>query len=379
MPDTPEQIVSELVTGAVGAMDIPEHLQDAAETAYRAVGDWLKINLPDGDWNIYPQGSMRLGTPVRPSFEDEHDLDAVAELHLPKEMIGKQELKTTVGTALTSYVDAVRGIAGAPTGWKEGGRCWTLLYAEQFHMDMLPAIPNETAAPSGIWITDRDLFHWQASNPIAFADWFHERAGKQFLTEREILAKRASVDIEDVPAWRVRSILQRAVQVLKVHRNAFFAGNLDLRPPSVIVTTLAAHAFKGGATLFDAVMHIAADMANHIERESGMVVVRNPVLSEENFADRWGADAERVKLFYRWLDDLQQTLDDARNARGGLDAVAGRLEQSFGRDPIRASMREFGSRRAADRTAGRLTVATTGVVGTASAATRVRPHTFHGR
>lgn len=378
MTGNPEEIVSELLSGAVGALDIPAELQAAAEAAYSDVGAWLKANLPEkGDWYVYPQGSMRLGTVVRPTPDDEYDIDAVASVQVSKDVIGKQELKDTVGDALQRYVTAAGAMDGAPTGSKEGSRCWTLLY-ELFHLDMLPAIPNEDAKPNGIWITDRDLFRWQPSNPIAFADWFYEQMGDRFLEERAILAKRAQVDVDELPAWRVRTTLQRVVQVLKVHRNAYFASELDERPPSIIVTTLAAHAFSGDKALFEAVMDVAANMARYVERDSGLVVVCNPVQPDENFADRWGADPTRVKKFYAWIDDLQATLDEARGARGGLNDVAARLEKRFGNDAIKKSVLGFGARRTEDRAAGRLTVATTGTLGAAAAATRVRDHTFHG-
>jgi hypothetical protein len=378
MNGNPEEIVSELLSGAIGALDIPAELQAAAEATYSDVGDWLKANLPEkGDWHVYPQGSMRLGTVVRPTPDDEYDIDAVTTLRVSKDMIGKQELKDTVGDALQRYVTATRAIDGAPNGSKEGGRCWTLLY-ELFHLDVLPAIPNEDSKPNGIWITDRDLFRWQPSNPIAFADWFYEQMGDRFLEERAILAKRAQVDVDDLPAWHVRTTLQRVVQVLKVHRNAYFADELDERPPSIIVTTLAARAFSGDKPLFEAVMDVAANMPSYVERDSGLVVVCNPVQPDENFADRWGADPARVKKFYAWIDDLQATLDEAQGARGGLSDVAARLEKRFGNDAIKKSVLGFGARRTEDRAAGRLTVATTGMLGAAAAATRVRDHTFHG-
>lgn len=377
MTDTPEEIVTELLTGAVGALDIPAELQAMAEAAYSDVGDWLKANLPEGDWHVYPQGSMRLGTVVRPTPNDEYDIDAVATLHVSKDAIGKQELKDTIGDAVQRYVKAVQGTEGAPTGVKKGGRCWTLLY-ERFHMDILPAIPNEDAKPTGIWITDRDLFRWQPSNPIAFADWFYKRMGDQFLTERATLAKQAEVEVDDVPAWRVRTTLQRVVQVLKVHRNMYFADELYERPPSIIVTTLAAHAYSGDEPLFEAVMDVAANMHRYVKTDNGQAVVCNPVHLTENFADRWGADPVRVRKFHDWLTDLQETLDDARHTRGGLHDVAARLEKRFGNAAIQKSMTAYGTRRTDARIADRLKVTTTGALGVATDGTRAPDHTFHG-
>jgi hypothetical protein len=61
----------------------PAQFEDA-ERKYRAVGNWLSdsgsllaIYAPE----IYPQGSMLLGTTVRPQGRLEYDLDLVCQLH----------------------------------------------------------------------------------------------------------------------------------------------------------------------------------------------------------------------------------------------------------------------------------------------------------
>jgi hypothetical protein len=377
MADRSEDIISELLTGAVEELDIPEALQDAAEATYGRVGEWFAEQLADdADWHVYPQGSMRLGTVVRPSPSDDYDIDAVAKCEVPKERTTKQELKDTVGEMLSGFVAANQGEPGAPTDCEEGARCWTLLFSDPFHMDVLPAIPNPDAAPHGIQITDRDLYQWQPSNPIAFANWFYTRMGPGFLREKVALAKRAQVNVDEVPDWRVRTTLQRVVQVLKVHRNGFFANELDQRPPSIIVTTLAAHAFTGDKPLFDAVVDVAANMTGFIEGDADGYVVSNPVQPEENFADRWGSEAERTKKFFAWIDDLQETLESARSSRRGLNDVAAQLQKRFGVEPINKSLVRFGERRRDDRTMARLTVASTGMIGAGTMT--VRDHTFHG-
>jgi hypothetical protein len=325
---------------------------------------------------VYPQGSVRLGTVVRPRKNDEYDLDTVAEYDIDTERITKERLKELVGDALTSYVDKHAGDPGEPTNVNPGKRCWTLEFDEPFHMDVLPAIPDPDARPHGIQITDREMYQWQPSNPIGFANWFYDRLGPQFKAARIELAKRAQVNVDDLPPWQVeRTILQRAVQVLKLHRNTFFADDLTVRPPSIIVTTLAGHAYRGQPNLFEAVAGIANDMTSYIESDGALYIVRNPVHEEENFADRWGAEPDRARKFFEWVDDLNATLDAAYNERGGLKALATRIEKSFGVYPA-DTISQLGDRYKDDRRSDRLRVATTGLVG--SSGMRVRDHTFHG-
>jgi Adenylyl/Guanylyl and SMODS C-terminal sensor domain len=55
---------------------------------------------------------------------------------------------------------------------------------------------------------------------------------------RESLAKSLSLSIEDVPEWQVKTPLQRAIQILKSHRDVRFQGDPENRPVSIILITL---------------------------------------------------------------------------------------------------------------------------------------------
>jgi transcriptional regulator with XRE-family HTH domain len=373
-----EDIIGEVLLGAVDELDLPDRLHEAAERTYERVGEWLTGRLSaTADWHVYPQGSMRLGTVVRPSPADQYDLDLVAEWQVAKESVTKRELKDTVGGALTGFLDAHAGEPGAPTSLKPRRRCWTMAFREPFHMDVMPAIPNPDQRPDGIQITDRDLVAWLPSNPIGFADWFYARMGPELKKAKLELASRYQVDVDDLPDWRARrTTLQRVVQVLKVHRNQFFAGRLDDRPPSIIVTTLAAHAYRGDKPLIEAVMEAAEGMPKHVGRDGNRYTVCNPVQPDENFADRWVAEPHRATLFFRWVDDLQRSLDVARASKGGLDVVGARLQESFGAEVIAKSLARYGQRHTDDRVAGRLTVGATGALGAGTLP--VRDHMFHG-
>ena len=53
----------------------------------------------------------------------------------------------------------------------------------------------------------------------------------------------ASVD--DVPVFAWKTPLQRSIQILKRHRDVMFWNSPNLRPISMIITTLSAHALPG--------------------------------------------------------------------------------------------------------------------------------------
>ena len=110
MAESANKLVAEILAGTVRLLDIPADLQAAAEATYDDVGLWLGDNLDSEEsWRVYPQGSMRLGTVVRPWENDEYDIDAVAECDVDKTAITQADLKKCVGDALKRYVKAKTG------------------------------------------------------------------------------------------------------------------------------------------------------------------------------------------------------------------------------------------------------------------------------
>jgi hypothetical protein len=86
-------------------------------------------------------------------------------------------------------------------------------------MDVLPAIPDPDATPTGILLTDKKLTLWLTSDPVAYADWFRRRMATEFLQRRTALATEMRKSIEQVPEWQVKTTLQQVIQVLKAHRD----------------------------------------------------------------------------------------------------------------------------------------------------------------
>ena len=99
--------------------------------------------------------------------------------------------------------------------------------------------------------------------------------------------------------------LQIAVQILKRHRDIYFQKDLDNRPVSIIITTLAALAYNNQADIYAALVDIVRDMPGKIEYKDGKWRVMNPVDPDENFADKWNEYPKRREAFLRWLSQVQ--------------------------------------------------------------------------
>lgn len=217
---------------------------------------------------------------------------------------------------------------------REGRRCWVLDYADgaQFHMDVVPAVPNgqsarillEARAMDARWtktavaITDNEgptyrfvTDDWPRSNPKGYSEWFKSRMAGIFERRKRILAEGVRASVENIPDYKVRTPLQAAIMILKRHRDHTFEDRKDVRPISVIITTLAAHSYNGEETIGQALAAILFGMDTHIQHRNGRYWIANPTDPLENFADKWAEHPERALAFFQWLDQARTEFSQA--------------------------------------------------------------------
>jgi hypothetical protein len=374
------QALDDLLGTGISQMDITMSERRLAVARYTAVARSLAEHWDTDPYDglVYPQGSMRLGTITRNYHrDDEIDIDLVARRDQPKQSISQTELKADTGLGLEKFVLAEP--EGTPS-LDEGKRCWTLHYSG-FHLDVLPALPNpDTDSGSAIIITDTELVRWQFSNPVAYADWFHKVMAKEIQEKLKVIAKR--MDIDPVPDWQVKTTLQQTVQALKRHRDIYFTDALDLRPASIIITTLAAHAYRGSGNLYEVLDDITDRMPSFVGLDGERYIVANPVEPKENFADRWHGKPERAEAFFRWIEQARVDFDGLARADGGLDTVISKMASIFGNRPAEQAGRGLSRGIVESGRQGQLSYgAGTGTLAAAAAAGTRRvshDHDFHG-
>jgi hypothetical protein len=357
MTTTHQRQLADLLEAVAASLDIPDAIHQEAVEKYEHIGHWLEEQDENGgrrEPTIYPQGSFRLGTVVRPyAREAGYDIDLVYERDLRRTSSSQKELKDDLEKHLRLYVaDCEESHLDVPT-LKEGRRCWTLEYDDGFHMDVLPAIPDDDGrqgfrdyAESRILIPDRKLHDWQHSNPIGYAEWFKSRMAVRFREKRIALAQgMLKASAEDVPEYKVKTPLQRAVQVLKRHRDVHFAKDEEDKPISVIISTLAAWSYKNQSNLVDALLEIVREMPSHIEvrYDTGerVALVRNPTNDDENFADKWKDRPERERKCRAWLKKVDEDLSTAIKA-GNVEDLLEVLGESLGRQVMVKAARTAG-------------------------------------
>ena len=314
-----------LLKNVTEIVDLPPDMHRFIDLQFRTVGDFMANRSTGPTWDVYPQGSVRLGTVVQPlACEGTLDVDMVCQRDVLKESTTQKKLMAEVGQALLEYIDSCTD-ANAPTECSPKRRAWQVAYPIDFHMDALPVISDHEAdSPTAVLVTDKELKVWLPSNPIAYADWFREQMAIEWLQILEERAIKLSKSIEQVPEWEVKTTLQRVVQVLKAHRDFHFADDLDDRPPSILITTLAAYAYGGETDLFDATLKAVSHMGDFIEQVGGRALVCSPV-SDENFADKWHEYPLRKRKFETWLETVQRQLEGAAstsNVRGLVETLS---------------------------------------------------------
>lgn len=308
----------------LAALDIPPSLYEQAAERYLSLRDWFKrpeSAIREFDPAVYPQGSFRLGTVIRPLTPDEeYDLDVVCQLMLLKKTtLTQRQLKELVGAEVKAYAKA-KGIK-APV--VERKRAWRLDYADgvSFHIDVLPCVPEDgdvirslisdhgvdrDLAASAVALTCRShplyavaTTDWPTSNPVGYGTWFERRMKVVADERRRQLVKEGRYEsVEKVPVYELKTPLQRSGQLLKRHRDSMFRKSPELKPISMIITTLAALAYGGEDDLDDALRGILERMPQHVHDDEPRVP--NPVNPGEDFADKWAGKPELETNFWAW-------------------------------------------------------------------------------
>ncbi|MDD3925603.1 MAG: nucleotidyltransferase [bacterium] len=339
-----KQMMNGLLESMMEHLELPDSAYEKAASRYQDLGEWLcreEATCAIYEPHIVPQGSFCLGTAIRPLDEkEEYDLDLVCKLPvgITKNSHAQKSVKVLVGNEIESYRLA-RGIKDPK---EEKHRCWRLDYADHmsFHMDIVPCIPEvqsrrqlireamakvgvsyslaDTVSELAVSITDNRhpryveiCEDWNTSNPEGYAKWFESRMklAPQFLLQKAGMLRAASID--DLPVYKWKTPLQSIIQLLKRHRDQMFKDDPDIKPISIIITTLAAEAYQGESDLEFALENILLRVETMVRSKAPRIP--NPVDPNEDFADRWAMpDCRHLKLeenFWNWVKQARADFD----------------------------------------------------------------------
>lgn len=376
-----ELALGTLLSRIADELNITQTMQEKAIKSYTAVGQWLGDGIPY-DVKIMPQGSMNLGTVIRPIDDrDDYDMDVVCLLRNGQKL-SLLEIKNMVGNRLKEHKLYNHLLE------KEGKQCWTMQY-EEFHMDILPCVPRLEYFIEP-YITDIKLTHKIAdgyyeerfSNPYAYHIWFEKRMMDILMIQKREFAAKNQVEIDKVPTYKMRTPLQKVIQLLKRHRDICFQSNPDVAPISIIITTLAAQAYGGETDVYEALRNVLVKMPEHINCRNGVYWVENPVMKEENFADKWALEPIKRDAFFKWVNRAQKELATDPLSCYGINTVAEHYKHLLGQAPVERAVNSLGNDVLTARKNGNLYISGLGGglnVSQQKVDKQVKEHTFFGK
>lgn len=361
-------------------IEISKTEHEKAVKSYNAVGTFIDNNIPQYDIKVVPQGSFRLGTVIKPiTDEDEYDIDLVAIID--HKFLSAKELKNIVGDALKSSDRYSEKLV-------EGKRCWTIEYSEssKYHMDILPTMMSDTYSTNKeLTMThkedEKSDYEFRQTNPEAYYDWFVERMEEERKRLKEEYAIRNKLEIVDVPEYEIKTTLQVAIQILKRYRDIKFKETPDIKPISIILTTLMAKVYTGKESVYELIEKFSKEYMMHIEKdENGNIIIRNPVNENENFADKWPKYPERRKAFFKFMTELEEDLVTNRILlEGNIREQADFYKKLFGENMVNRAYENIANETRSEREKANIYIKENGNITSQKTNINVRNHNFYGK
>lgn len=293
---------------------------------YEAIGRYLQAEgspITKHNPDIYPQGSLRIGTTVKPHGQQEYDLDLVCEMtgldwKTCDNPVGLLDDIENWLKANGTYEDKVERM----------NRCIRVNYKHKFHLDILPACPDDETGHCCVVVPDRKLDDWKASNPRGYADWFE---GIAKTSEFEVYFKA----IEPMPnqePLELKPPLKRAVQLIKRYRDIKL-GYDSKAAISIILTTLSAENYFGQKSVNETLLGILEGIVVKLPSDGSILEVKNPKNDDEKFSERWEADPSLYTEFKYWITEFRDEWR-AVNLASGLSTKTPHLSKLFGDDRV---------------------------------------------
>lgn len=367
------------VISVISSLDIsPSTFKKACEK-YIAIAQYLNNHGIQAE--IYPQGSFSLGTVVRPYKNDSstnYDLDFICQILGTKEDHSPSELRHLIEAALKeNKIYSSRLIVY--------DECFTIVYADNnnigFSIDIVPAT-DETVPTKNILksksmnpaLLDTAIaipkhngernYSWLTNNPKGLTAWF-KNINQPFLefSKRAYRLKLLNENpdlfcsIEEIPQELERSPLQRVIQILKRHRDVYYAkvsSGDEIKPISAIITVLAAKIashHNPNCTEFELLSYVLTEILTqststtisktaHIYSEFDLVkkldnkwYIENPANPDDNLADKWNENSKTAEYFFKWIKQVKADIIDSMNIEDDY-IFRTAIENSFGKKSV---------------------------------------------
>lgn len=364
--------LDKLIIGICGKLQLPSHLYALANERYQTISNIIQNDgaFDDIELRMYPHGSFRLKTTVKPLNGNEYDLDFVVELPTNANMTPRQ---------LYDHVYRILSKDGTHNDMVEKkNRCIRINYANDFHMDIMPAqeinrVTNEIIVP------DRELKEWyHHSNPIGYAEWFEEQARSRIIYElnesRRIQCSAEPIDEQEIVA-RLEP-LRRAVQLIKRYRDIYCDEKNANPVRSIVLCTLMGNISSSYSNELDIMNDFCTYVNGRIATANGKPFeVKNPVV-DEVLTEKWTEDYQNYTDFVNMMKAFTEDMGRLQRAKTSIEIIM-QMKSMFGETVTNDVVKEQTQDIEKARNDGTLAVGTNGLLNT-KAGTPIKKNTFYG-
>jgi hypothetical protein len=353
-------------------LQLQPSLYELADERYHTIADTIQDDkaFTQLELRMYPQGSFRLKTTVKPLKGNEYDLDFVVELPKNSNMTPRQ---------LYDHIYRILSTDGTHNNMLEKkSRCIRVCYANDFHIDIMPGQAIERST-NEIIVPDRELKNWyHHSNPIGYSEWFENQARTKI--EYILKSQRIQCSAEPIEEQEIASHLEplrRAVQLIKRYRDIYCDKNNTEPVRSIVLCTLMGYT----STEFTNEMSIMMDFCRYVNGKIATsngepFEVRNPVV-DEVLTEKWVEDKQNYKDFVNMMKALTDDLDRLNKDVTNASAIK-QLQIMFGETITNDAVKKNAERLNKARLAGTVTVGATGMLNATKAVASVKKNTFYG-
>lgn len=304
--------IDDLLDKMAESIQLDNTRKERMVSSYESIKKWIEedeVFFKPYNYDVYPHGSVRILTTVKPIGRDEFDLDIA--VHLKNEVqYSPQRIYSELKRVIESYAER-HDLKVEPKN-----RCIRLNYQGDYYMDILLGIQEHIHDENRLIVPDKELNSWVSSNPRGYAVWFYSKVDlvKESLLEKALRAENLPVDNFDK-----KKPLQRAVQLIKRYRDIFFEKSPEFKTSSIVLTTIAGQYYDGENSIFDTIDKIISKIHSELSVRAGRIKVLNPVNNQEDFTEKWESEPEYYIKFQKFSEFLYQTWQKLKDENGVLE------------------------------------------------------------
>jgi hypothetical protein len=309
--------LEDLLARMAESVQLDDTRRGKMESAYETVKELLEADeefFKYASFEIYLQGSVLIGTTVRPVAKNEFDLDIVVHILVDWTKYKPEQIYSHLKRVLLASPKHKHMV-------EPKNRCIRLNYAGDFHMDILPGCPENSYDANMLKVPDRELGDWSSSNPRGYGAWFTQKANS---VTQSLLEKAYAMQNLPSDEFAKKKPLQRAVQLIKIYRDKYFENNQDMAASSVILTTIAGQYYQGEDSIYSTIDNVIIRIKSNTAQltQGGIrLKVLNPVNQEEDFTEKWDDDPKLYEHFLKFIKHLDTEWQKLKNEHGLGDEI----------------------------------------------------------